>query len=381
MNDLADICSESGGALQSADLDSLRERCVNVHQAFSLPALELTLLLLFAFLGVLLVAIARGRAREPAWPAVLTTIEAAIYAVLGVYAGTTFGLLVAEVVPPIVLGLIFAILAVVGVLFAIVAAVRGTGSAGWKAFGFLQFLVAAALLAVLAGYAFAVPSSGPAGDDYDAYLDAVAIGLGVAGGTNAILVAVYRGVHWAVGWLLVPLNSAWGFVGNTLGLMTHIASFNFYDDHGAFHKPSDRRYYVCYERGFSLKTNASGDPFAFTQGAVMTANDDDLRRHEGVHALQHYVFGPIYPLSHFLWFIPMAVVGAIAGPAKGKDSAYGVTAMSYYDNPWEIVAYEFGGWRDSSQPLVWSGPGSGIVAASWIVLALVLFIVLMVAWI
>jgi hypothetical protein len=382
MNHLTDVCGKSDAELQGMDLDGLRGACVDVRQAFHLTGWELSLLLLFALLGVLLVAIVRVRAKEPAWRVIGTAVEGGIYGALAVYFGTAFGLLVAEVVPPKVVGLLFLILALVGLLFAIMAAVRGSGEAGGKVLGFILFLGLCLLLAIVAGYAFNVPSSGVAADEYESYLNVVAIALGIAAGVNAVIVAIYRGVHWAIGWLLVPVNSSWGFVGNILGLMTHTASYNFYKDHGAFHKPSDRRFYVCYQNGFSLKTNPSGDPFAFTEGAVMTANDDDLRKHEGIHALQHYIFGPIYPLSHFFWFIPMAVVGAIVGAAKtGTDAGEGATAMSYYDNPWEIVAYEFGGLRDSTKPLIWGSPGAGIVAGSWIVAALLVFIVLMAVWI
>jgi hypothetical protein len=187
-------------------------------------------------------------------------------------------------------------------------------------------------------------------------------------------------VHWAAGWLLVPLNSSWGFIGNLLGLMTHIASFNAYADNGKFHKSSDRRYYVCYEKGLSLKQNSAGR-FAFSQGAVMSADNDVLRRHEGLHVWQHYIAGPLYPLSHFAWFIGMIPVGLIGAAAKSVNVGDAVTAVSYYDNPWEVMAYgcinPTG--RNTSQPLIWDWWLGIICAVLWIPAAIIIFILVVLA--
>src|SRR5690606_3125927 len=138
-----------------------------------------------------------------------------------------------------------------------------------------------------------VPLDGPAASEYQAYVTSVGIGLGIASGIHGILSSVFRGVFYVIGVFFIVVNGTWGFIGNLLGLMTHFASLYFYKDFGRHHEDSSRFCFVCYERGFSLKSNSAGR-FAFSEGAVMSADTSSLRRHEAVHVFQHYIFGPVY---------------------------------------------------------------------------------------
>jgi hypothetical protein len=171
--------------------------------------------------------------------------------------------------------------------------------------------------------------------------------------------------------------------------MSHVACWNFYADHGAPHAPSRRRFYVRYGKGFSLKTSASGLPFAFTEGAVISTEDDDLAKHEAIHVLQHLITGPFYPLTHFAWFIlwiPIALVAsrvkqvpASSGGTTSVDVGDAITAMSYYNNPWEVIAYVVAGDRHTSDPLVFEDGAGWVFCIVWILLCLALFI-LLTAW-
>jgi hypothetical protein len=378
MNELAEICGMPASAVGSLDLTSLRDGCFSFTQALALPGGELALVIVSGLLGAGAVLWHRLAKSEPTAATVGTTIEGGLYAAIGAWAGSAGGLLFAELAPPGFLGALFGVVAGVGALFAILALIRGDGEAGWKLLGVALFAALIIPLVVLMFAAFNVPGEGPAGEAYAGYLNSVALVAGSFGAINGALVALYRGATLPLGWLLVAVNSSWGALGNALGLMTHAASFCCYADHGRFHKPSDRRFYVCYENGFSLKKNASGHPFAFTEGAVMTADTDELRTHEGVHAIQHYLWGPIYLLSHFGWFIPWAGVALFAGPARGVSIGEAVTRLSYYNNPWEVFAYSFGGHRDPNEELIFGAPLAGILAAGWIVLATGLFATLII---
>jgi hypothetical protein len=273
------------------------------------------------------------------------------------------------------MGLLFIVLAAVGIVFAIVAAVRGDGDVGWKVFGFLHFVTLSAALVVMALFCFAVPEKGRAANEYDTYLLAVAMGLGIASGINAIYSSIFRGCFYVVGVVFLIINGTWGFIGNLLGLMTHFASLYSYRDFGKNYEGANRICFVCYENGFSLKSNVAGR-FAFTEGAVMSANTASLRNHEAVHVVQHYLFGPIYPLAHFAWFIIMLIPGLIGAAAEKLDAGEGITRMSYYNNPWEVMAYGLINptARDPKDDLIWSWGAAVTVCVIYVLAAIGLFI-------
>ena len=302
-------------------------------------------------------------------------VEGAAYAAIAFWAGSSFGLLVAEVVPPHLLGALLAVVGAIGVVFAALGAANGTGTAGGKALGVLEACLLALVLLTLAIFCWRVPGDGGAGDAYEAYLNAVALGLGLLGAGDAIFAAILRAYGRPWGWALVAINSSWGFVGNCLGLATHAASYNCYANHGGANA-SPRIAYVRYAAGLGLKPG-----YAFTQGAVMSSQGGDYEKHEAIHVGQHYLLGPIYPVSHGIWAAGAGLFGLVAAAIRGKSLGQGIEACSYYDNPYEIVAYAFFlNGRNPADDFVFGSPWSGIVAVAWIAAAVVVFVALMVAW-
>jgi len=363
--DLTDICGGTVAGLQHLDLAALRHGCVDFGRVLG-PTRNTAAVVtgvVFAVLTAAGVLIHRLVNKQDWWIVVLESLEALMFGAAAGYAGVVGGIIIAALAPPLLLGLLFLVLAGVCLLFAIVAAVRGDADAGWKVFGFLHFVILIAGLLAMAIFCFGVPGDGPAANQYHTYLMATGVGLGIASGVNAIYSSSFRGCFYVVGVVFLVINGTWGFIGNLLGLMTHFASLYSYKDFGKHYPASNRICFVCYEKGFSLKSNAAGR-FAFTQGAVMSADTSSLRKHEGVHVAQHYLFGPIYPLSHFLWFVVMLVPGLIGAASKKIDAGEGVTRMSYYDNPWEVMAYGLINptARNTSDALVW-GWGAAITVS------------------
>src|SRR5712691_9865344 len=232
MNHLSDICS-GGGDLKSLTLDELRRRCQNAGQAFGMSWAEIVLLILLVLVGFFWLLAARQRANEDTGTVIGNTIEGVAYAAIGMFAGSGFGLFAAEIVPPHLLGVILVLVGLVALVFAIIGAATGDGDAGGRVAAVILGVLLAAGVGTLGVLGLAVPGSGAAGNDYENYLNAVAIGLGLLGALDGIVSALLRGPHWAVGWALVFVNSSWGFLGNILGLGTHLGSYLCWANHGA----------------------------------------------------------------------------------------------------------------------------------------------------
>lgn len=389
MDLLEALCEKTAVEVKGFDVDQLRRFGVHLSAAFAPHATLWIVCGVMTALGLAWLLIHRLVKGEEAGAVVGNTIEGVLYGAIGSYSGAVAGILIAAIVPPKVVGVALVIFAALSLLFAIVATVRGDGDAGWKVLGFVEFLVIAAVLVVGSTFCFAIPSKGKAASQYATYLEAIAVIGAVAGGLMGILAAIFRGAAVWIGWLLAAVNGGWGALGNLLGLMTHVACWNFYADHGKPHAPSRRRFYVRYEKGFSLKSNASGDAFAFSEGAVISTEFDDLAKHESVHVLQHLITGPFYPLTHFAWFILFALIGLIAsrgkripdgsGGTKFVDPGDAVTALSYYSNPWEVIAYTTAGDRHAGDPLVFDDGPAWVACVVWILIGLAVFI-LLTAW-
>jgi hypothetical protein len=379
MNHLKDMCSGSGD-FNSMTLDQLRQNCQDFGQAFGLSTLEIVLLILALLVGLFWLLAARQRAHADAGTVVGNTIEGALYAAIGMFAGSGFGLFVAEIVPPGLLGTILALVGVVALVFVIIGAANGDGDTGAKAAAVVLGALLAVWGVVLAILAFAVPNSGPAGDEYETYLNIVAISLGLLGALDGIIAALLRGPHWAAGWALVFLNSSWGFLGNILGLGTHLGSYLCWANDGAPER-ANRKAYTLYRRGLTLKQEA-GNRYAFTQGWVMCCDrSGELEVHEAIHVGQHLVLGPIYAVSHGIWDALGAGIGLIAAPLKNLKVSDAVTKMSYFNNPYEIMAYAtHNGARQDSDTLIIASPWSFIFMALWILGAIGLAIGLAVSW-
>jgi hypothetical protein len=384
MNELDDICGGRGD-FKSMTLDQLRVNCQDFGQAWGLSTVEIVLLILALLVGLFWLLAARQRAGADAGTVVGNTIEGASYAAIGMFAGSGFGLFAAEVVPPDLLGTIFGLVGVVALVFAIIGAANGDGDTGGKAAAVVLGALLAALGVMLAIFAYAVPNSGAAGDEYETYVNVVAISLGLLGALDGIVAALLRGPHWAAGWALVFLNSSWGFLGNILGLGTHIGSYLCWANDGAPER-NNRKAYPLYRRGLTLKQEA-GNRYAFTQGWVMCCDRGGaLEVHEAIHVGQHFVLGPIYAVSHGIWDALGALFGAVAYLLKliwGKRIGFtdAVTKMSYFNNPYEIMAYAtHNGARQDTDDLIIASPWSFIFMALWILGAIALTIGLVVSW-
>ena len=178
----------------------------------------------------------------------------------------------------------------------------------------------------------------------------------------------------------VELQENESFLGNILGLGTHLGSYLCWKNDGDPNR-ENRKAYTLYKRGLTLKVE-SGNRFAFTQGWVMCCDrGGDLERHEAIHVGQHFVLGPIYVVSHGIWDLIGAVIGAAAGLLKKMDLEVAVTRMSYFNNPYEIMAYAtHNGSRHDTDDLIIASPWSFIFMAAWILGALALTIGLVVSW-
>jgi hypothetical protein len=379
MNDLNDFCG-GGGDFNSMTLDQLRANCQDFGQAFTLSTVEIVLLILAVLVGLFWLLAARQRAGADAGTTVGNTIEGALYAAIGMFAGSGFGLFVAEVVPPDLLGTIFWLVGLVALVFAIIGAANGDGDTGGKAAAVVLGVLLAAVCVMLAVFAYAVPNSGAAGDRYETYLNVVAISLGLLGALDGIVAALLRGPHWAAGWALVFLNSSWGFLGNILGLGTHLGSYLCWANDGAPER-DNRKAYTLYRRGLTLR-DEPGNRYAFTQGWVMCCDSPGpLEVHEAIHVGQHFVLGPIFIVSHGIWDGVGALIGLIAAPVKKLKVSDAVTKMSYFNNPYEIMAYAtHNGARQDTDTLIIASPWSFIFMAAWILGAVALTIGLVVSW-
>src|SRR5262249_22046200 len=60
------------------------------------------------------------------------------------------------------------------------------------------------------------------------------------------------------------------------------------------------------------------------------------------HVWQNRGFGPFYILSYVTWLIIMLIPGLIAGAAGGSVGT-GITALTYFDQPWEVWGYNVQG--------------------------------------
>jgi hypothetical protein len=105
-------------------------------------------------------------------------------------------------------------------------------------------------------------------------------------------------------------------------------------------------------QGFAVRSG-----FAFTQGAVMSNTDtwdptSDLFKHETIHIWQNRVLGPFFWFSYVGWMVLTIIPALIAGLIdSGRRIGDAVTWWTYFDNPWEVMAYGI------ANPVGSHGPG------------------------
>jgi hypothetical protein len=185
------------------------------------------------------------------------------------------------------------------------------------------------------------------------------------GAFTGMMDGAWRMHNWAgLGWVAFPLDVTWGLAGTTNGDLLHVINFAWADHAvGEFRTDAHR-----YNTGFRVQ----GD-FAFTQGAVMSNNDDALGAplydHENTHIWQNRAFGPFYSLTYIIWLLIWAIPGLIFGAASSQINAgQGAEAWSYYNNPWETWAYAVGESHGANPRVnrlpagIWSDLAVGIVS-------------------
>jgi hypothetical protein len=250
MIDLDRLCG--GAPAAGLTLAQIQRRCTNLELLWTPDVLNVTLAIASGVLVAVCVLIRRVSQSEGAGWVVLNLLEGLLYGALAAWFGLIAGQTLALLLEPVFFGVMLLVFAVLAVLIMIAALVNGTAG-GIKAVGVLAHLGLAGALVVVAVAAFMVPTSRRAGNPFESYLIISGVVFSLSAVVGSLIVSMYRGYHWSVGWLLVPINASWGALGNLLGLMTHFACLYYYDDWG---KPDERRmWYVRYDAGFHLKAN------------------------------------------------------------------------------------------------------------------------------
>jgi hypothetical protein len=190
------------------------------------------------------------------------------------------------------------------------------------------------------------------------------------GAFSGLMDGIWRIYRWSgTGVFAFVADHTWGLAGTTTGSFFHLVNLVLTDHAWGAHE--ERAGAHRYLGGFRFKRG-----YACTQGAVMSnmriAYDGgnvvdyhpltDLFRHERIHVMQNRIFGPLFTLLYLGWMPLLLPAGLIAAKVKGVGAGDGVMWYSYYNNPYEVWAYRYGGHRDPNHPLCWR-PATAIAAA------------------
>jgi hypothetical protein len=301
--------------------------------------------------------------------------------------------------PLIFLAVFAAVAFVVGLLAGLLGFREGAGSAAWRG-------LEAALLALAGGWIARLfigglmaaadnsPGAGLAlGWGLLLWPGAVDTILKIGGGgpvltTPAMLMAIASGVgaftgmmdglwrthRWrGPGVLTFLADVTWGLAGSTNGCLFHLFNFAW-----ASHANEPRRGSHRYRSGFRFMSG-----YAVTQGAVMSNLDDcgaatNLLQHEETHILQNRIFGPLFTLTYLGWMGLLLIPAFITGLAVRTLGLFTTLQWwCYYDNPWEVWAYQIGGHRsDSNGLLCWNLPIAAILGGVFFLGALAVHILI-----
>ncbi|MDH3306819.1 MAG: hypothetical protein OEO77_04800 [Acidimicrobiia bacterium] len=173
------------------------------------------------------------------------------------------------------------------------------------------------------------------------------------------------------GWLAFVLDSTWGLLGVTGGLVLNGVNALVYRK-AAGYRPdlTYRTNHQAYAAGFSLKRG-----YAFTLGNAISgaAGSIDLdlegsrndrrrqfiRRHEALHVWQNRWFGPVYQIVYAGWLLGGTIAAVLVWAFRRKEFGRVLETLAYFDNPFEYWAYRNDeNWppRDAHAAFVW-GPG------------------------
>lgn len=292
--------------------------------------------------GLMTGLIVRLVAREGAGAVIGGCIEGLLYSGLGCAGGLLAGLFFSWLLPAEVFSITAFAFAALCIASIVLGFIHGTAGIGWKLLGVLGYLSIAALLVLSGVFLW----DAERGSGYVAWFAGF---LATTGALMGLMFALYRSVHWSIGWLLALVNGSWGALGNLLGFLMHVGSWAFFSPGAA--KPrrllthGRRKFFHCWENGMRILPD-----YYFSQGPVMTAWKKNGMWHEAVHVVQHYVFGPLMPVSYFAWTIVMGFFGAIVGLIKRDGLAHGAFAWGYLNNPWEVWEYASSWGSSSSVP-------------------------------
>lgn len=162
----------------------------------------------------------------------------------------------------------------------------------------------------------------------------------VVGGGVGVMDGLWATHRWlGIGPLAFLLDITWGLGGSTNGFLLHVINFAWGD-----HADGDDEIRLeahRYKSGFFIKPG-----FAFTQGAVMSdmrwgpveEGDKPLYHHETMHTWQNRILGPLFWFSYIGWMAATLLPALVAG-LIGRRVADALTWWTYYDNPWEVMAY------------------------------------------
>jgi hypothetical protein len=188
----------------------------------------------------------------------------------------------------------------------------------------------------------------------------VVVAASVAGALHGEISGARQIYEWRRprGWAYFLLDSTWGLLGSTLGVVVHLINLV---ARGSRYRAdlSARRNRHVYEGGFRLKRGfivTMGNVISNAAGSGTRIEDRPGRlqlidRHEGLHIWQNRVFGPLMQATYVVW----AAGGLLYGLGfwlMHRDESLGVVVLTtvYYDNPLEYWAYRLDGH--------WPPPGS-----------------------
>lgn len=183
-------------------------------------------------------------------------------------------------------------------------------------------------------------------------LDLELIG-GAVGGANGFFAGgagIYGWKSWQ-GWFGFLLDSTWGLVGTTFGLVAH--GLNLVWPGGRLDREvSERSNMFVYVDGYRVRRGlvisygnvvSNAGPF---EGSARKRRLLLVARHEGAHVWQSRLLGPVFQASYAVWFSGGVLVGSVLALSTRFQWFKTVEALAYYDNPFEYFAYR----RDENWP-------------------------------
>ncbi len=149
---------------------------------------------------------------------------------------------------------------------------------------------------------------------------------------------------WAIhrwrreGVLSFLLDVTWGLAGSTNAVLLHVVNLGW----GRHARGDDERRQGAHRYAFGF---APGPGFAFTQGSVMSNTraagpGTELFAHEQVHIWQNRIAGPVFWVTYIGWQVVATPLAIVAAVILRRPVGRAVQRWAYYDNPWEVMAYD-----------------------------------------